>query len=221
VEDRNTFQDRESKEEKPLDLESIDSDTRQMDALLKKLEQKASVLPKVEKDGYSECPFARDLYSVKEEAEEKVTTHLKKLRRNVAVLKKEIYKCKKNLQLIQSDANHLHLEDTIRNYAIAEGSLERYYTKAVDLKPMLDERIAHAIEMLNKTKGKKWPLGKAGKSSDTYVPAFRWIGPSERQAPFRPEPSRLPELNRSPLNREIDNLMSLGPLPGPNFARFP
>ena len=197
-------------EQKPLDLESIESDIRSMDHLLRTLEKKSGILPKVDKEGNSDCPFAQDLYSVKEEAEEKVINHLKKLRMDHKALMKEISRCRKNLQLIQSDTNRLHLEDTLKAYKEAEGSLECYYKRAIETKARLIESMVDVRKMLDKTKEKKWPLGKARKTDDESVPALFGVRHLENEGTFKKSDSNILEPD---LGKEIDSLMGLGPMP--------
>ena len=210
MENSNIFQEGKPENEKPLDLKNIESDIRKMDCLLKTLEEKTGVLPKVDKEGNSDCPFARALYSVKEEAEEKITNHLKKLRIDFKALRKEISGCRKNLQLIKSDSNHIHLADTLEGYSKAEGSLETYYKTALDVKASLAERIASARDILDKTKEKKWPLGKARMTDEESVPPLYGTEPLGSQDTFRTRPSYVPEPD---LSKEIDGLMDLGPMP--------
>ena len=204
MEDGNIMQEEKPEDQKPLDLESIESDISDMNPLLRTLEQKAGILPKVDKEGNSDCPFARDLYIVKEEAEEKVINHLKNLRMDYKALRKEISRCRKNLQLIQSEVNRIHLADTLNDYKEAEGSLEFYYKRAIDLKTWLTESMADARKLLDKTKEKKWPLGKARKTDDESVPALYGVRPLENEDAFILEPD---------LGKEIDSLMALGPMP--------
>ena len=208
------FQEERSEEYRPLNLENVDSDLSYMETLLKELANRAGVLPKADKDGSSECPFAEDLYAAKESAENNVTEQLKKLQGNLGPLNKEISGCKRNLELIQADSNHLHIEEARQNYSYAEGSLEAYYEKAIDLKEQMIVVIARTEEELRKAGEKKWPLGTPkGKS---YAP---WTASNTAkdlggQDFYGPAPLSPSYMNGS-LNKEIDSLMALGPLGGP------
>jgi hypothetical protein len=210
MEDGNIMQEEKPEDQKPLDLESIESDIRSMDHLLTKLEHQAGILPKVDKEGSSECPFARELYSLKEEAEEKVIDHLKNLRMDYKALRKEISRCRKNLQLIQSEVNRIRLDDTLKAYSEAEGSLEFYYKRAIDLKVRLTESMADARKLLDITKVKKWPLGKARKTDDESAPVLYGVRPLQNEGTFRKSNSNILEPD---LGKEVDSLMGLGPMP--------
>ena len=64
--------------------------------LIDELEQAMTVLPHVEEDGSSECPFAGELYAKKEELEQQVKDVVKHLQGYDADLTREIRRLKGN-----------------------------------------------------------------------------------------------------------------------------
>ena len=77
--------------------------------LITELEKVASYLPAVEDDGYSECPFAEELYANKEEAQTKLAECLVSLRAMLNAIDQELTRCNGNQARISSDLGRLHL----------------------------------------------------------------------------------------------------------------
>jgi|APSaa5957512622_1039677.scaffolds.fasta_scaffold56789_2 hypothetical protein len=205
------FEEKRSEEHKPLNLESVDSDVSHMNTLLKKLVSRMKMLPEVDEEGRSEWPFAEGMYAVKENAEKDVALHLIKLQKDLETLEHEIYMCQSNLELIQSDSSHLHLEDVIKSYSNIEGSLEAYYAKAVQLEKVMIDVMDEAKEELRKAGKNKWPLGEPKETPYGQRISFNGFGNSEVPDLHSLAPSS-PSNMAGSLNAEINNLMALGPL---------
>ena len=65
------------------------------------------VLPRVDRDGDSDCPFAEQLYGKKEEAEQRLAEHLEVFDRQVAGLNVAILQCETDLDTVLRDAAEL------------------------------------------------------------------------------------------------------------------
>lgn len=209
-----TIYEERSMEDKPLNLEDVDSSLHHMEKLLNNLAKKAEILPEVDQKGRSECPFAERLYAAKDNAENEVTEQLEKLKKYPDALDKEISGCERNLNLIQADSSHLRLKEARKNYSHAEGSLEAHYKKAVRLKKMMLDLITRAKKDLRKTKAKKCPPGTP--KGNSYAPSSAFGATKDLSNPgsFELAPASPSSLN-GPLNKEIDSLMALGPLGRP------
>jgi len=192
-----------------LTLRDVNSSERYMSKLLDTLETKTNVLPKVDEKGNSECPFAEGLYAQKEQAVEKVTEELGRLRRLLELLKEELARLRANLAQVQTDAGSLHLESAKEKYLSAKQGLEYNIQKNQERQKEILELISQAEEMLRLARTKKWPLGK---------PEERMRFPAISSGPERGfrsgVPSSAPASSGPSLRTEVDSLFSLGPLGG-------
>lgn len=193
----------------PLRLTEIESSLHHMTALVKELTDKTESLPKVDRNGQSECPFAEDMFVEKEEAIKKTARQINTLRDHIAALNEEITVGRRNLELIQADSSRLRLNETRHGYSQAEESVENRHKKAIYLRKGITDTIPLAEAAIRKAKKKKWPLGE----------------PKKR---FRPELSQLGRMTNSgyptshrlgasshpggSLGQEVNSLMSLGPV---------
>jgi len=133
--------------EKALHVKDLKSAMAALEGDLEHLQQKYKVLPKVEEDGSSECPFAEDLYAAKEEAVEKVNDRLQEVRGYLPVIEREIARCSKNLNTISSDQQKLHDENAKEKYQNALHAKQHQYGKAVDQRKALLEMIKRAEQL--------------------------------------------------------------------------
>ena len=190
-----------------LSIENVDSAIYHMKSLVQDLSNAISVLPKVDEEGNSECPFAETLYAQKDEAAEKVAVELPKLYRCVGVAEREIARCEANLQKINADSGSLNVPEAKEKYNEAIRAQEAQYKKAVERRKALMDTISMAEKGLSVALSKAFPWRKPQK---TYYPpggAFGGGGPAGSSAgvpkAFHGGPA---------FKGEIDNLISLGPL---------
>ena len=196
-----------SKESKDIRLEDVDSDMKIMSTLLGELQSKINILPKVDENGRSECPFAEDLYFEKEKAAKKVSEYLEKMHRYVGLVEQEIVRFHNNIATIRADANSLFLIQAKENYKQAEESQIFHIKKTTDQKKDLLDLISRAEKMLQLARGEKWPGEKPEKRfcPPAMTGGQAGLGNSgfQGQTPVESFPSR------SPIKNEVDNLMSL------------
>jgi DNA repair exonuclease SbcCD ATPase subunit len=158
------------------------------------LERATTSLPHVEEDGSSECPFSGELYAKKEELEEKVTSGVNRLHDCLADLAKEIQRCKANLGRIQADSAKLNLQETQDCYSEAESEQQRQYRHVVQDREAILVALGKAEAVLKISRTRKSPGGTP-----------------RRQTP----PSSAPS-GPGGLGKELDGLLSLGPLSDPD-----
>ena len=163
-----------------------------MEGLLEELFSMATQVPKVKKSGYSECPFAEDLYAYKEQAAAKVIEESKKLQPYLGLVEEEIARCRQNVDQLRTDADTLNLDEPKRRFAAAKQSQESRYNKAINQRKALIDLISRTEELLKLAKTEEWPGGKPKES-------------------FRP-PALGGRTTGSSFNNEINSLISLGPL---------
>jgi hypothetical protein len=179
-----------------------------MEEILKVLEGKLA-LPKVDEKGYSECPFAEELYAYKEQAERVVVRESKKLQPYLELVKQERERCRKNLNRLRVDMNSLNLDEAKKKYEIAKHSLKRKYNKAVYQRTLLIDLIKRTDELLKVSRAKKWPLGKPQRE-ESFDPGAVLDAAIEGRFSAGYDPARVPPQGSKPLfNRQVNDLVSL------------
>lgn len=197
-----------------LNIKDLDSAMDSFRSELEHLSKRIDILPRVEKDGSSECHFAEDLYADKEEAAEKVAQRLRDIKGYMPLAEREIARCSHNLSTISSDKGRLRDDEAITQYQDALHAQQYHYQKAVERRKALQELIQQAEQLLSKANTKKYP-GK--KPEKRFRPPVGLLGglPSPGASMAAPI-SISPAFDRPSLPRsELGDLLSLGPLPAP------
>lgn len=200
-----------SQEHDDLRLEDVNSFMSYMAGLLENLLNRANVLPEVDETGYSECPFAEDLYADKEEAVEKVTEELKKLPRYVNLVDQELARLRRNLAQISADASSLHLDQAKEKYLFAKRSLELHIEKNLRRREDLMDLNSRAEKLLGRARAKKFPGKEPGKRFHPS-PALNAGSISSGAVGIRGRAPLSPSSTRPSLKTEVDSLISLGPI---------
>jgi len=152
------------KQNRDFRLEGIESFMRYMEGLLDTLKAKVDMLPKVDGDGNSECPFAESLYAERDELEERVNKALQDASGYMELLDREIARLRGNLRRVQADANSLNSLRAKEEYQNAAQALEHHIGKNLERRKALSELIASAEKLLAFSRAKKWPVDKPQKS---------------------------------------------------------
>jgi len=164
------------------------------------LEQAMRVLPHVEDDGGSDCPFAGELYAKKEECQEKVESGVERMQGYDADLDGEIQRLKANLHQIQDDAEGLNLPEVKERYAEAEGDLQKRCRNLASDRDAISVVMARAAGVLAVSQKRKYPGGVPhGLSRGAAAPP---------EGPQSPEPQPGPQ----PPGKDLGGLLELGPL---------
>lgn len=208
---------KQTNKNRDLKLEDVDTFLEEMEGLVCELQEKTDQLPKVDKKGQSDCPFAEELYVYKEEAYEKVFKESKKLQPYLKLIEKEIVRCRKNIEQLHVDANSLNLEEPKTNYDVAEQSQKNQCDKAIYQRKRLLDLIKKIDELLELANQKEWPLGKP-KHQNSFNPEAVLEAVADGRMPgFQPP---VPGAYREPIpsfREEINGLISIGPLGGGGF----
>jgi len=199
------------KQNRDFRLEGIESFMRYMEGLLDTLKAKVDMLPKVDGDGNSECPFAESLYAERDELEERVNKALQDASGYMELLDREIARLRGNLRRVQSDGNSLTSAQARNEYGFAAQALKHHIEKSFERRKTLSELIALALKLLGLSSGKRWPLGKPQRGfRPRAIPGGDFTGVSslghQSSKPLRFGSSAA--LRDSALN----SLISLGPL---------
>lgn len=179
---------------------------------LGRLEAALSVLPRVDEDGRSECPFAEQLFAAKDEAMEGAERLVEALRDYVERQDSTIAYHRKRLAEVQRGEAHLHDEDAKKEYSFAVQSENGAMQVARDRRDIASAISSFARQMVAEAGGKKWPLGKPQK--------FAMLGSRPLAPSAAGEPSPGPQSIRGQLpGTELPGLIGLGPLTGSGSGR--
>jgi hypothetical protein len=153
-----------------LSIEDVGPFMTHTDKMLAQLAQKVRVLPKVDKKGRSECPFAEDLYADKEEAAAKVREALSEIPLYLGVVDREILRCKRNLNQVHTDAASLHLDKVQGRYHNAEETYRFQRNKYMQVRQRLIDLQTRAQKALQTARASEWPTGKPQKRGHGSAP---------------------------------------------------
>jgi hypothetical protein len=164
------------------------------------LESAMTVLPHVEDDGSSECHFADELYAKKEEWEAEVKEAIQQMQDYDADLEGMAQRLQANRVRVQDDATELNLSETQDHYHQAEDQLQEQCRELARDRDAIAVVIARADGVLKVSQQRKFPGRQPHGRSPVAAP------------PSGPTPPVGPESSPAPLDREVDDLLSLGPL---------
>lgn len=194
---------RRIKNEEIYDLKELGTFISSLGKQIEKLDSAVKILPIVDEKGKSECPFAEQLYLQKEEAEDKLNEYIEKGPKYVDLLSKEISKGHQNLRQVESDHPSLNSPQAKEKYKFAIHAQKQNILKNRDQLQKLKDIISKALELIQKSKLKQWPLGK---------PKERNFGFSNNTNPPKALHDR--GLSGPSIKTEANSLISIGPLSG-------
>ena len=147
------------------ELKDLGPKINQVESQIKNLDSKTSILPRVDEDGSSECPFAEDLYAQKEEAEQELINGIRVLEGFLPVLEREIARCRNNLNRIRADASGLNRQEAKNGYSQAENQQKYQYQKFVEDRKNVLFVLKKANLVLEIARSKKYPGRQPRRSS--------------------------------------------------------
>ena len=131
-----------------------------IDECMEGLHKAYDLLPKVDEEGYSECPFAEQLYAQKQEQQQELQQHLEKLKTDLAQTETEIQKCNSNANIVASDQGQLHSQDVFERYEQAEDKLKSKLEQLREKRTCIRLKIEDVKKLLAKAGEKNWPDGE-------------------------------------------------------------
>ena len=194
-----------------LSLDQLQSVMASTEKSLDDLNHKNRILPKVEKDGSSECPFAEDLYADKEEAAQKLTKRLQELRSFLPQIDEKIARFKSNLNRIDNDGKAISYDKAKDEYHSAKRAQESKYNKALQQKKDVLELLKKGKEMLKKANAKKYP-GKKPKKAFRPPPILPKGVLPPIDIPNSLYPGKKIDSSVTSPKTGLDDLISIGPL---------
>ena len=204
-----------------LKVENLSTYMKHVEEVLDILLSKATQLPIVDEEGFSECPFAEKLYAYKEEAVELVKEECKDLEPYLEIVKEEIERCQKNLEQIQKDEGKLELNETKEQYEWAREKQQYELDQYIGFKKALIDLLTRKEELLKMAKEERhtWPLEAPTKKEDHFNPedilnavADGTYQPLRHPYDFMTMPSAPAVPSKNDHTSELSSLISLGPL---------
>jgi len=171
---------------------------RELEPLLKQLEDFWPMMPKVDANGNSECPFAEDMYRKKAGLEKKVLEKVAVLRDMRNDIARELERCKRNLARISVDAGKLQTRGAVKQYDKGFCVQEQEYLEAKWQLDEVEETLLRAQATLEASRRKAYPVPLSDEWKPTGLPASASSYPEAR--------------GQTKLDREVGDLISLGKL---------
>jgi hypothetical protein len=168
----------------------------ELEPLLEQLESLWPTMPKVEPDGYSECPFAEDLYRKKFRLEGRVADNTDVLQAMLRDLEGEVERCARNLERIGQDTRKLRRPEPRKEYAVALNRQEQEYKEAASRREAVIRVLQRAHATLSASRKKAYPIPLTGESGPARTPYAAEIPPSS-----------------GTIEQEVDDLVSIGSMP--------
>jgi hypothetical protein len=113
----------------------------EVDPALAALDRAVSMLPKVDANGYSECPYAAQIYRQKDEAAAKVGKVLEHVRNLLTTVEKEVARCRKRLAYLEEHVDEIHDPRTKDGYGSAASEVQRDLAVASEDRRLLKNAI--------------------------------------------------------------------------------
>ena len=167
-------------------------------ALTRKLQDAVATLPKVAPDGSSECPFAGELYTRKEEFEPQLSGQVSLLQGHLEALEERLRRCREKLSVIRRDKSQLASHGAIDEYSQAEREQRKKCLALARQRSALLRVIGRAREALAASRSKKYPGKKPehNPASAANLPLGTLLQPQSQQRHLgsarRLEPHRAP-----------------------------
>ena len=180
-----------------IDVSLIEGAVKHAESRVRELIEATKVLPRVDEEGSSECPFAKDLYAKKEEKREMVAQVLAQLPDNLNRVNNEIERCEANRSRIASDGQSLHGDAVRDHYDEADNTLTLERERLITLRRRIQQVIETAQKALATADSKRFPR------TDPRAP-------DDEPTPEPPIDIVFPPQDRSGLGQEIEDLFGLG-----------
>jgi septal ring factor EnvC (AmiA/AmiB activator) len=144
--------------------ESFSSLIGETEKLLRALQGSLSCLPRVEKDGTSECTFAKALFAQKEEAQRAVAQKHASLQEYVPIIEEEVARTHRTLSELKATKDSLHREEPKRQLSDAEIQAKREYDRVIEQRTKLQDILKRMESVLNRSAARKFPGGEPRRS---------------------------------------------------------
>ena len=180
-------------------------------AAVSKLQNCLSMLPKVNEDGTSECPFAETLYAEKEEAEQTLRSTVNLVRSYVPVIEEALVAAQSDLGQIQDKIGGLSGEEVKEELKDAEREARRLVNEILKDQRWFSDLLSSIQHALGEARAKRFPARAPKKSSVSAPPlAMRQALPPP---PLPPPPAAPLAAHRTPLLPAPSMALQMPPVP--------
>ena len=145
------------KKEKTYSVEECKAIIKEAKSCIKALKRANGQLPKVNKDGYSECHFAEQLYAKKEKALNEANICLRKLDKCNQWVAKEIYRLSGNLTVITASKDVLNTSSPKARLTDAEIKVAALCKQFKMVKEAIKSIFEEMQEAIQKASQKQFP----------------------------------------------------------------
>lgn len=180
----------------------IDQVLNELTPLVRELENWWPIMPKVDANGHSECPFAEEMYRKKATLESKVFQKAEILRGMLRDIDHEVGRCERNLSRISVDAAKLMRSVAHKKYTEALGHQEREYLYIMARRKKVVEALERAEATVVASRRKQFPIPLSNN------PPLKSLKASASSYPVKPAGSKLAH--------EVNDLFSLGRMQRPH-----
>ncbi|HBG25748.1 MAG: hypothetical protein A2Y10_20275 [Planctomycetes bacterium GWF2_41_51] len=146
-----------SSQQDQITIQDVESILQHTESCIGNLDSAAGQLPRVEEDGSSECPFAKELYDKKEEAQKKVEACLNRLHECHKWCMEQINKCKNNLVIVSANADRLNDDLPLQDFTEAEVKLSAMYKKVIRLNEKIEKMVKKCQKAIQHASQKQFP----------------------------------------------------------------
>jgi len=203
----------------------VDGLIRRVETFSKEYLGAVRVLPRVDRDGHSDCPFAEELYARKEEWEAKLRDGLASLQAELRKVEEALTLCRRRGAVVEGDQSRLTGEDAKRRYADAQARLEEECEQYIRMRRDLTRAIETIGKALATGSLKQYPGRRPRRPLPFPLPLPIPGGPVT-PAPGQPLPPPSQPVPAGPVTQpagptggcsELDKLLRIGlrPTPGP------
>jgi hypothetical protein len=115
---------------------------------IKQLDAAIRMLPRIDRNGESECPFAAQLYVQKEQKAAKVGDELTAMRHLLEMIDEEIMRCHKNLRVVSQGSAKIHSKETGQKVSYVFAELKRQLSCAQEMSKQAKDSIEEMERVL-------------------------------------------------------------------------
>lgn len=132
------------------------------------------MLPKVDGNGYSECPIAEDIYAEKQKRQQQMLLHLEQLRKQQQELLERVRKTKNTIIVLDDDKASIHSQSPYEKYEQAQVKQQNHLKILQNKLADLQLKINDLEILLGITSQKQWPFRDPveGNCFKNYSPAI-------------------------------------------------
>jgi hypothetical protein len=144
-------------DKKTITVKEVESFLHHVASCIKTLLSAVGFLPKVDEQGNSDCPFAKELYEKKEKAQEEVAACVDRLHEYEKWTDDQIKRCLNNLVVISANADRLNSDLPRQEFTEAEVKAAVLYKRLIGLRLKIRKATKKCHQAIKEASRKKYP----------------------------------------------------------------